>query len=170
MYDISNLRKLKRLDDNSPEAMKAFWAFDGVAFAPGAIDVLSKQLIAVAVALTTQCPYCIELHVKSARNEGATDEMLTERSGRCCRDACRRRNYARVSSVQGVGCIVLMSLRLFNISAPQRSPCGVRHELSCSAFLKPICNSENRMRVRCKEAWLFHSELESSVSFAVSAV
>jgi AhpD family alkylhydroperoxidase len=78
MYDISNIGKLKRLDENSPEAMKAFWAFDRAAFAPGAIDVLSKQLIAVAVALTTQCPYCIELHVKSARKEGATDEMLTE--------------------------------------------------------------------------------------------
>jgi AhpD family alkylhydroperoxidase len=32
----------------------------------------------VAVALTTQCPYCIELHVKSARKEGATDAMLAE--------------------------------------------------------------------------------------------
>jgi AhpD family alkylhydroperoxidase len=78
MYDISNLGKLKRLDKSSPEAMKAFWAFDRAAFAPGAIDVRSKQLMAVAVALTTQCPYCIELHVKSARNEGATDEMLSE--------------------------------------------------------------------------------------------
>jgi AhpD family alkylhydroperoxidase len=78
MYDISNLAKLKRLDENSPEAMKAFWAFDKAAFAAGAIDVLSKQLIAVAVALTTQCPYCIELHVKAARYQGATDEMLTE--------------------------------------------------------------------------------------------
>jgi AhpD family alkylhydroperoxidase len=58
--------------------MKAFWAFDKAAFAPGAIDVLNKQLMAVAVALTTQCPYCIELHVKSARDAGATDEMLAE--------------------------------------------------------------------------------------------
>jgi alkylhydroperoxidase/carboxymuconolactone decarboxylase family protein YurZ len=62
MYDIKNLAKLKRLDEKNPEAMKAFWAFDKAAFAPGAIDVLNKQLMAVAVALTTQCPYCIELH------------------------------------------------------------------------------------------------------------
>ena len=34
--------------------------------------------MAVAVALTTQCPYCIELHVKSARDAGATDQMLAE--------------------------------------------------------------------------------------------
>jgi AhpD family alkylhydroperoxidase len=78
MYNITNLTKLKRLDENAPDAMKAFWAFDKAAFAPGAIDVLNKQLIAVAVALTTQCPYCIELHVQSARKAGATDEMLAE--------------------------------------------------------------------------------------------
>jgi AhpD family alkylhydroperoxidase len=78
MYNISNLAKLKRLDRNAPDAMKSFWAFDKAAFEPGAIDVLNKQLIAVAVALTTQCPYCIELHVQAARNEGATDEMLAE--------------------------------------------------------------------------------------------
>jgi AhpD family alkylhydroperoxidase len=58
--------------------MKAFWAFDKAAFAPGAIDALNKQLMAVAVALTTQCPYCIALHVKSARDAGATDQMLAE--------------------------------------------------------------------------------------------
>ena len=78
MYNVTNLTKLKRLDEKAPDAMKAFWAFDKAAFAPGAIDVLNKQLIAVAVALTTQCPYCIELHVQSARKAGATDEMLAE--------------------------------------------------------------------------------------------
>jgi AhpD family alkylhydroperoxidase len=78
MYDIKNLAKLKRLDEKNPATMKAFWAFDKAAFAPGAIDVLNKQLMAVAVALTTQCPYCIELHVKSARDAGATDQMLAE--------------------------------------------------------------------------------------------
>jgi AhpD family alkylhydroperoxidase len=78
MYDMSNLTKLKLLDENSPEAMKAFWAFDKAAFAPGAIDTLNKQLMAVAVALTTQCAYCIQLHVRAARSAGATDQMLAE--------------------------------------------------------------------------------------------
>ncbi len=77
MYNMSNLTKLKLLDENSPEAMKAFWAFDKAAFAPGAIDK-NKQLMAVAVALTTRCPYCIQLHVRAARSAGATDEMLAE--------------------------------------------------------------------------------------------
>jgi len=78
MYNTSNLTKLKLLDEYSPEAMKAFWAFDKAAFAPGAIDTLNKQLMAVAVALTTQCPYCIQVHVRAARSAGATDEMLAE--------------------------------------------------------------------------------------------
>jgi AhpD family alkylhydroperoxidase len=58
--------------------MKAFWAFDKAAFGEGALTVQQKQLIAVAVALTTQCAYCIALHTKAARDAGATDAQLTE--------------------------------------------------------------------------------------------
>lgn len=76
MYDITNLSKLKRLDEKNPETMKAFWACDKAAFAPGAIDQLNEQLMAVALA--TLCPYCIALHVKSARDAGATDQLLAE--------------------------------------------------------------------------------------------
>ena len=78
MFDLKNMTLLKKLDENAPETMKAFWAFDKEAFKAGAIDVLHKQLMAVAVALTTQCPYCIELHVRAARQAGATDQMLAE--------------------------------------------------------------------------------------------
>ena len=78
MYDMKNLTRLKRLDESAPEAAKAFWAFDKAAFAAGALSVQTKQLIAVAVALTTQCPYCIELHNKAAREAGATDAQLAE--------------------------------------------------------------------------------------------
>ncbi len=78
MFDMKNLTKLKKLDEHNPAPMKAFWAFDKEAFHAGALDVLQKQLMAVAVALTTQCPYCIALHVKAAREAGATDPMLAE--------------------------------------------------------------------------------------------
>jgi AhpD family alkylhydroperoxidase len=78
MFDMKNLTRLKKLDENAPETMRAFWAFDKEAFKDGAIDVLHKELMAVAVALTTQCPYCIELHVRAARKTGANDAMLTE--------------------------------------------------------------------------------------------
>jgi AhpD family alkylhydroperoxidase len=78
MYDMKNLAQLKRLDEKAPDVMKAFWAFDKAAFAAGALTALEKQLMAVAVALTTQCPYCLELHTKAARDAGATDEQLSE--------------------------------------------------------------------------------------------
>ncbi len=78
MFDMKNLGRLKKLDENASDAMKAFWAFDKAAFAEGALSSRDKQLIAVAVALTTQCPYCIELHNKAAREAGASDAQLAE--------------------------------------------------------------------------------------------
>jgi len=79
MYDMKNLGKLKRLDESNAEVMKAFWAFDKATFAPGAIDTLHKQLMAVAVALTTQCPYCIELHVKAPTRQVRQTRCLLKR-------------------------------------------------------------------------------------------
>jgi AhpD family alkylhydroperoxidase len=78
MYSKDNLGKLKEMDQLAPEVMKAFWAFDKAAVAPGAIPVKYKELIAVAVALTTQCPYCIDIHTSNARKAGASDAELTE--------------------------------------------------------------------------------------------
>jgi AhpD family alkylhydroperoxidase len=78
MFDMKNLNRLKKLDESAPDAMKAFWEFDKAAFAEGALTVQQKQLIAVAVALTTQCPYCIELHHQAARRAGASDAQLAE--------------------------------------------------------------------------------------------
>lgn len=78
MYDMKNLGKLKTLDANAPEAMKAFWAFDKAAMAAGTIPVKYKELMAVAVALTTQCPYCLEIHSGRARDAGATEQEMAE--------------------------------------------------------------------------------------------
>src|SRR6266550_9338100 len=78
MYDMKNLAKLKRLGELAPEAFKAFLAFDEAAFKGGVIPLKYKELMAVAVALTTQCPYCIEIHAKKARKAGATQQELAE--------------------------------------------------------------------------------------------
>jgi AhpD family alkylhydroperoxidase len=78
MYDMENLKNLKKLDALAPDAMKAFWAFDKAALAEGALPVKVKELIAVAVAHTTQCPYCLELRVNGARKAGATDAEIAE--------------------------------------------------------------------------------------------
>src|SRR5437762_13325473 len=78
MYDKENLAKLKKMDALAPQVMKAFWAFDKAAVADGAIPVKYKELIAVAVALTTQCPYCIDIHSDNARKAGAANAELVE--------------------------------------------------------------------------------------------
>jgi AhpD family alkylhydroperoxidase len=78
MYDMKNLTKFKKLGELAPEAFKAFMAFDAAALQDGAIPVKYKELMAVAVALTTQCPYCIEIHTKKAKKVGATEAELAE--------------------------------------------------------------------------------------------
>jgi AhpD family alkylhydroperoxidase len=78
MYNMSNLKKIKILDANAADAMKAFWAFDKAAMADGAVPVKYKELMALAVAFTTQCPYCIEIHTGKARKAGATDPEIAE--------------------------------------------------------------------------------------------
>ncbi len=62
----------------APEADEAFQAFSKAVFAKGALDVRTKQLIAVAVAHVTQCPWCIEGHVKAAKRSGASSEQIME--------------------------------------------------------------------------------------------
>lgn len=62
----------------APEADDAFRAFSAAVFADGALDARTRQIIAGAVAHVTQCPWCIEGHVKAARRVGATPEQLME--------------------------------------------------------------------------------------------
>jgi AhpD family alkylhydroperoxidase len=78
MYDMKNLTRLKRLSELTPEAFERFTAFDEAAFKGGVIPLRYKELMAVAVALTTQCPYCIAIHAKKARMAGATEQELAE--------------------------------------------------------------------------------------------
>ncbi|HEX4055065.1 MAG TPA: carboxymuconolactone decarboxylase family protein [Tepidisphaeraceae bacterium] len=57
---------------------EAFKAFSQSVFADGALPSKTKQLIAVAVAHVTQCPYCIRAHTKAALQHGATAEEIME--------------------------------------------------------------------------------------------
>lgn len=78
MYDMKNVKKLKNFGKLSPEAWDAFVAFDKAALADGAIPKKYKELMALAVALTTQCPYCLEIHREAAKKAGASEEELAE--------------------------------------------------------------------------------------------
>jgi AhpD family alkylhydroperoxidase len=78
MYSKDNLKKLPKMGALSPEAMTAFRAYDKAALADGAIPKKYKELMAIAVALTTQCPYCIDVHRQEAIKAGVTEQELAE--------------------------------------------------------------------------------------------
>ena len=62
----------------APTIHDAFDGFSRAVFAEGALPEKTKQLIAVAVAHVTQCPYCITGHTKRALKHGATREQIME--------------------------------------------------------------------------------------------
>lgn len=62
----------------APHIAEAFRAFSRSVFADGALPAKTKQLIAVAVAHVTQCPYCIRGHTSAALKQGATAEEIME--------------------------------------------------------------------------------------------
>jgi AhpD family alkylhydroperoxidase len=78
VYSKDNLANVAKMNELAPDLMKAFWAFDKISVAAGAIPVKYKELIAVAVAVTTQCPYCIDIHTGNAIGAGVTDAELVE--------------------------------------------------------------------------------------------
>jgi AhpD family alkylhydroperoxidase len=77
-YDMKNLAKIKALSELAPKEFEAFKAFDAAAVKDGVIPVKYKKLIAVAVAVTTQCPYCVAIHAKNARKAGASGAEIAE--------------------------------------------------------------------------------------------
>ncbi len=62
----------------APDTHDAFSKFSERVFAAGALPTKTKQIIAVAVAHVTQCPYCIRGHTRAALHHGATAEELME--------------------------------------------------------------------------------------------
>jgi AhpD family alkylhydroperoxidase len=62
----------------APDIHDAFTSFSERVFADGALPAKTKQLIAVASAHITQCPYCIRGHTKAALKRGATGEEIME--------------------------------------------------------------------------------------------
>ena len=78
MYAKENIKKLAKVNELTPEIHKAFIAYDQIALSDGAIPKKYKELMAIAVALTTQCPYCIEIHRKAALRAGVTEVELAE--------------------------------------------------------------------------------------------
>ncbi len=78
-YDENDLKLLKDMAKLAPEEFKAWVNLDRiVAREDGHIPRKYRELIALAVAHTTQCPYCIEVHSKHAKQAGASREEVAE--------------------------------------------------------------------------------------------
>ncbi|MFC0212405.1 carboxymuconolactone decarboxylase family protein [Paenibacillus chartarius] len=78
-YLRSNLNKIPELIKLAPGASKSFLAFERDVFHDqGAVPVKMKELIAIAVAHVTGCPYCIDVHVRKYKELGGTQEEILE--------------------------------------------------------------------------------------------
>ena len=78
MYPMPSGKLYQKRQELTPGIGRAFQEFSREVFAAGALDAKTKQLIAVAVAHVTQCPYCIRGHTKAARREGAAEQEIME--------------------------------------------------------------------------------------------
>jgi len=78
MYPQASIELNRQRKELAPDAAAAFKAFSDTVFADGALPAKTKQLIAVAVAHVTQCPYCIRGHTARALRHGASEQELME--------------------------------------------------------------------------------------------
>ena len=78
-YALDGRKHYKDLEEAQKDMFQAFKNFNSEIFEKeSALPRKVKELIAVGVAHTTQCPYCIEGHVKAAKKAGATDQEIAE--------------------------------------------------------------------------------------------
>src|SRR5487761_1765338 len=78
MYPPSSQDLARNRRELAPGIQAAFHAFSQLVFADGALPAKTKQLIAIAAAHITQCPYCIQGHTKAALKHGATPQEIME--------------------------------------------------------------------------------------------
>jgi len=78
LFAKATTENAKKKADLAPKQIEAWRTFSRTVFKEGVLDEKTKQLIAVAVAHVTQCPYCIRAHVPQALKKGATKEEIME--------------------------------------------------------------------------------------------
>lgn len=77
-YDAADLKKFSKITDWSPELGNTFFEYYGKVFEEGALTAREKSLIALAVAHTEQCPYCIDAYTKDGLQRGITKDQMME--------------------------------------------------------------------------------------------
>lgn len=77
-YDPKDLSRFADIAKDAPELGKKFFEYYGQVFAEGELSAREKALIALAVAHTVQCPYCIEAYTKASLEQGSNLGEMTE--------------------------------------------------------------------------------------------
>ena len=80
-YDVDVKQHRQTLSELKGELLESFGTFNSKVFEDGALSKREKELIAVAAAHITRCPYCIAGHTRRAKENGATDEEIAEVEG-----------------------------------------------------------------------------------------
>ena len=80
-HDSEDLKVLSEFKKLAPAEFKGFVELDSIVGRDdGKVPRKYRELIALAVACTTQCPYCLDVHARSARRAGATRAEMAESS------------------------------------------------------------------------------------------
>ena len=82
--DIKKTRKITKIPNfwkslaHNPDNLERTWNSLKQIMKKGALDLVTKELIYVAVSITNNCEYCIRSHTAAAKKKGATDQMIKE--------------------------------------------------------------------------------------------
>jgi alkylhydroperoxidase/carboxymuconolactone decarboxylase family protein len=77
-YKPEHLPNFGKIGEGNPELAEKFFAYYGAVFEAGALSKREKALIALAVAHTVQCPYCIDAYSQECLQQGSDLEQMTE--------------------------------------------------------------------------------------------
>ncbi len=77
-FNPEDLKKFGNISEFQPEMAKKFFAWYGEVFKEGALTEREKALIALAVAHSEQCPYCIDAYSTACLEKGADEEQMME--------------------------------------------------------------------------------------------
>ena len=77
-FDPKDLKKFGNITEWQEEMGKKFFDWYGAVFQEGALTEREKALIALAVAHTVQCPYCIDAYSSACLEKGADEEQMME--------------------------------------------------------------------------------------------
>lgn len=77
-YDPKDLAKFQDVGEEAPELAEKFFTYYNAVFAEGELTEREKALIALAVAHTVQCPYCIDAYTQACLEKGSSPGEMTE--------------------------------------------------------------------------------------------